>query len=638
MINKLMVIEGDIVANINENKYNKLLNERYKNNNLQLRISPNILGLFCEYVLSNNASIHRSGLVNLRNLLTIMDPNKSFENNPNLIERYNFCLDVLKSRLDKNLTEKDHIISDIKGIMNDKYTDLDIESIGEISTNNVIWVESEIVPNYLNASLINNSILDLQKECTKYATADPKDLPEYIDNIYKQIDKIYIQKRKNQIDADETDSLFQLSKFEDTTTAIWNRQKSTSYKLITGMQSLNHMLGGGFEERRVYCFFGLPGDGKTITLLNLLYQIKKYNPKVQCKDPTKKPCIVLLTMENFIHEEVQTLYNIAVSNESISDRPLSDVLKAIQNSDLFKDPEGNENPIDLFIKFKPINSVTTEYMYKLTEELNDDGYEVICMLQDYIMRIKSAESSSNTEERVKLGNIINEFKNYAMYYGIPVITAAQLNREAAKTIDTFRGIGKYDDMINKIGRANIAESSQLDFNLDAIIFIAPCWEGEYKWLAFKLIKKRYRADLSQEETIFFQPFTIGMNAKLMEDMGRIVAESRNSLNYDPDTNKAAELFENAAKQPEKNIVNKEDEELYRFNLNAKLNKPIVNNNGKDNGFIGSKQEYDETVGNKISICYEIPTEEIDQTIYYEHLKELLKDNNELIDMFKYNEY
>jgi len=620
------------MAKISENKYNKLLEDRYKNEGLQLKITPNILGLFCEYVLSNNASIHRSGLVNLRNLLTIIDPTKSFENNPNLIDRYNFCLDVLKAKLDKNLTEKEYIISDVKGVLGDKYNNLDINGIGEISTSNVLWVESEIIPNYLNASLINNSILDLQRECAKYVTADPKDIPQYIENIYKQIDKIYIQKRRNQIDADDADSMFQLSKFEDTTSAIWNNQKSTSYKLISGMQSLNHILGGGFEERRVYCFFGLPGDGKTITLLNLMYQIKKYNPKVQCKDPTKKPCIVLLTMENYINEEVQTLYNIAVSSEDISERPLDDVIKAIANSDLFKDPEGNPNPIDLFIKFKPINSVTTEYMYKLTEELNDDGYEVICMLQDYIMRIRSADSSYNAEERVKLGNIINEFKNYAMYYSIPVITASQLNREAAKNIDIFRSAGQYDDMVNKISRANIAESSQLDFNLDAIIFIAPCWEGEYKWLAFKLIKKRYKADILPEDTIFFQPFVIGMNAKLVEDVGRTMVGSRNSLNYDRKTNKAADLFENAVKT---NEVKSEDDNLARFGMNAKLEKPIVDNNGRDNGFIGSKQEYDETTGNKVYICNVLSPEEIDELTYYEYLKEILNGNEKLIDMFEY---
>ena len=622
---------------INNNKYNKLLDNRYKRDNLQLRIPPNIIGLFCEYVLSDNASIHRSGLVNLKNLLTSIDPSKSFENNPNLIERYNFCLDVLKSKLEKNLTEKEHIISDVKGVMNDKYNDLDINSIGEISTSNVIWVEGEIVPNYLNAMLINNSILDLQRECAKYATADPKDIPQHIENIYNQIDKIYTQKRRNQIDADDADSLFQLSKFEDTTSATWHSQKSTSYKLISGMQSLNHMLGGGFEERRVYCFFGLPGDGKTITLLNLMYQIKKYNPKVQCKDPTKKPCIVLLTMENFIHEEVQTLYNIAVSSEDISERPLDDVLRAIQNSDLFKDPDGNPNPIDLFIKFKPINSVTTEYMYKLTEELNDDGYEVICMLQDYIMRIRSAESSANAEERVKLGNIINEFKNYAMYYGIPVITAAQLNRDAARTIDNFRGAGKFDDMINKIGRANIAESSQLDFNLDAIIFIAPCWEGEYKWLAFKLIKKRYKADLSPSDTIFFQPFVIDMNAKLMEDMGRMVAESRSSLNYDPETNQAAGMFANAVNNKDKTKDKKDVEIESRFGLNAQLTKPIVDPNGREMGFVGSKQEYDEKSGNKISICTAFAPEEFDVNMYNDYLAEILGDNKSLYPMFEYIE-
>lgn len=617
------------------NKYDKLMEKKYKNPNLQLKITPQIMGLFCEYALSDNASIHRAGLVNLRSLLTGIDPNLSFENNPNLIQRYNLCLDILTAKLDKNLTQKEYVITDVKGITGDKYKDLNIDAIGEISTSNVMWVESEVIPNYLNARLINNSIIELQRECTKYATADPGDIPTYLNNIYQKVEDIYVQKRRNEIDSDEADSLFQLSKSENTVSAIWNRQRSTGYKLITGMQALNTILGGGFEERRVYCIFGLPGDGKTITLLNLMYQIKKYNPSVQTKDPTKKPAIVLLTMENFIHEEVQTLYNIAVCNENISDRPLDEVLKAIQDSDLFKNKDGTPNPIELFIKFKPINSVTTDYMYKLTEDLNDEGYEVICILQDYIMRIKSSDTPNSAEERVKLGNIINEFKNYSMHYGIPVITAAQLNREAARTIDAFRGIGKFDDMINKVGRANIAESSQLDFNLDGIIFIAPCYEGQSKWQAFKLIKHRYKLDLLPSQQVFFQPFTPGMPAKLMEDVGRIESEARASINYDPELSETKALFDNAIDMGEKVAPKKKKKEENTYALNAELDRPKLVSSGVKIG-LKAKSDIQEIEG-KAEIFSIIPEEEMDDFVYNQYIQEILFEHPDLIKYFPYIE-
>jgi hypothetical protein len=192
---------------------------------------------------------------------------------------------------------------------------------------------------------------------------------------------------------------------------------------------------------------------------------------------------------------------------------------------LFKDPEGNDNPIDLFIKFKPINSVTTEYMYKLTEELSDEGYEVICMLQDYIMRIRSAESPANAEERVKLGNIINEFKNYSMYYGIPVITAAQLNREAARIIDNGANKSK-SDITRMLGKENVGESLVMLDNLDMGIIINKEYDRDGNiWLAFNVIKSR----IKNERDYIVHPFEQGSSIKLVEDVGLPVPAFKETL-------------------------------------------------------------------------------------------------------------
>ena len=81
--------------------------------------------------------------------------------------------------------------------------------------------------------------------------------------------------------------------------------------MICGMQGLNEMVGGGFESGRVYMLLGITGIGKSISLLNLVYQLKRYNRNYKTKDPTKTPCIVLLTMENTV---VETILNIIRNN------------------------------------------------------------------------------------------------------------------------------------------------------------------------------------------------------------------------------------------------------------------------------------------------------------------------------------
>ena len=604
--------ENNITDNKYMNMYQSNTARKKRQNRVRMKFNIENMNAFCRYVLSENSNIHRSGLSNLRDLLTGIDIS-SFDNNKSLLDRYYFCLDVLKSRLDKNLSTKELILQDVMGIISDKYPDLDINSFGEVSNPDVEWMEREMISSCLNARLINNSIYELQEECAKYVTAEPSKLEERIKSVYDKIEAIHRQKRKNEIDADEASSLFQLSEFKDTVTNIWNSQINNGHRLKTGIQALNRMLGGGFEERRVYCVFGLPGEGKTITLLNLLYQLKKNNSNIKTKDPTMKPCIVLLTMENFIHEEVQTLYNIMVSNDDISSKPLDTVVNEIENSDLFKPEDGGEpTDIELFIKFKPINSVTTDYLYKITEDLKDMGYEVVCMIQDYIMRIKSADDN-NVEDRIRWGNIINEFKNYAMYYSIPVITAAQLNRDAARTIDQYRRECKFDDMIEHIGRSNIAESSQIDFNLDAIIFIAPCTYIDDKWLGFKLIKKRYKADLMPSDYVFFHPFVKGMPAKLEEDLKRASSLSRHSLSYDPTTATAA-AFDNAA----------------RFSRNKNLAKESIVI-GKQKvvdsvGFITNPYDASKKSDKIIEVCKEYATEELSEKIFRELVNDIYMES------------
>ena len=124
------------------------------------------------------------------------------------------------------------------------------------------------------------------------------------------------------------EALFSLAPgdFEDSVRDAYNQLTSPKRKLITGMQGLNELLGGGFESGRCYMFFGLPGEGKSLILLNILFQLKKYNVDYKCKDPTKKPCVVLLTMENDITESIDRLFSVTVHKNSMIEYDINDVI------------------------------------------------------------------------------------------------------------------------------------------------------------------------------------------------------------------------------------------------------------------------------------------------------------------------
>jgi hypothetical protein len=245
----------------------------------------------------------------------------------------------------------------------------------------------------------------------------------------------------------------------------------------------------------------------------MIYQIKKYNKDYKTKDPTKRPCIVLLTMENTVTESVERLFGMATGKGHMTTYSPEGAIKMLrEEGELYIN---DSSPIDIIIKFKPSNSVDTSYLYSLTEDLEDQGLEVIAMFQDYIGRIRSTERLQDT--RLEYGTIVDEFKTYAEIKDVPVITVAQLNRDASKHIDEGRKASK-SDLVRLIGRSNISESMLILNNIDAGFLIAPetTNTGE-RYLGVQRIKIRYNAG---DREFIYLPF-IGTTLKLEEDLGCI---------------------------------------------------------------------------------------------------------------------
>ena len=464
---------------------------------------------FCSYVLSENESIHRSSLMNLRNFFNRLDE-MCFEGDRERILRFRFCKKALEARLSEKLGKRELIIRRVCGVLGGEFSSLDINSFIELPNSEITFIEG-CISSCNNISFVNGAAIKMQAACSDFLNCDYSEKEKYMENIRGLVVDMNNMFRKNELDREDEYDTFTLSDPRDSINAIQNRLRRPSNKLVTGMQGLNNMLAGGFEGSRVYAFFALPGEGKTITLLNLLWQIKKYNKNYVCKDKTKKPCLVLLTMENKTNESVASMYNITCTSEGIETVSTEDAIQLMQAKGFWVTPD---NPIDIKIKYRPINSVNTDYLYKLTDDLEDEGYEVIGILQDYVKRIKPLDSG--TDERFKLGNVINDFKNFATYKDIPVITASQLNREAAKIIDECR-MNNRNDLVKRLGRSNIGESSLIDENLDCTLILTPEYINGQKWMGIKETKHRF--PVKTNDLSIYQPFGEGSDIMLMEDEG-----------------------------------------------------------------------------------------------------------------------
>ena len=245
-------------------------------------------------------------------------------------------------------------------------------------------------------------------------------------------------------------------------------------------------------------------------------ELKKYNAGYVCKDPTKKPCVVLLTMENSVKEDIERLFSMVTGRSMIefTEEEALEILKSQGRLDVTPD-----DPINLFILFKPNLSVDTGYLYDMVEDLEDEGYETICVLQDYLKRIRSVDGTFGGDLRLQLGAIVNEFKVFATIKDIPVITASQLNRDATKHIDEARQLSK-GDLVRLLGRSNVGESNLILENSDWIALIAPEYDMEgTKYLGIQRCKSRYY--IPNEFTYAYIPY-VGSTMKLQEDFESMV--------------------------------------------------------------------------------------------------------------------
>lgn len=529
-----------------------------KNKKAKLPVSFDLasLNLMCTYVLSENRNIKRGQYINLRNLIELLDMEKYISDQ----ERYKrvlFIKKALEARLVKGLSDSTAIIKYVNGGLLD--TDIiDINNFTGMSNSEIDWI-NETVANTLSCSFLYENAQEGIDILTRFMAAEAKDISSTFLEAKEWIRNMNNQFRKNEVSV-SSERIFSLKDgvFEDMIRDTYNSLTSNYRRLVTGMQGFNQLIGGGFENTRCYLLLGLTGVGKSLTMLNIAYQLKKYNRGFKPKDPTKRPCICYLTQENTVEETIQRLFNISTGFD-MKDYSIEEVLQMLRNDgELYLT---GDNPVDLLIKYKPNRSVDTGYLYTLVEDLEDEGYEVICMIQDHVKRIKSV--SGNPDLRLELGDVVNEMKTFAIIKDIPVITDSHLNREGAKIIDQSSTRSTMD-LTRMLGKSNIGESLLMLDNIDLGIILNKEYDADgNEYMVFKNIKQRVQT----YRDYICQPFHKG-TIKLVEDFYSSIPVFKESL-YNESMSQLNTQFHNSkVKKNEynKNIItiNDDDENLYEF--------------------------------------------------------------------------
>lgn len=560
---------------------------------IKQKLTFTMLDLIASYIISDNKNIRTKGYNNINKLINLLD-RSLYQDDADLM-RLEFIEAALEARLKHKLIKKEHVIDYIKTVTSSNRFDINIQ---EISNDEVNYI-NESITNLLDTAEYSYQMQEFVGLSKEFDNATPYHKKELIEVWKNLVSKTNTNIRMNKIEKDDDEILCLSNGFEDYARRAHAELSDESGYLMTGMQGLNALLGKGFENGRTYCFFGLQGEGKSVTLLDMALQIKRYNKNYKTKDPTKIPAVVYLTLENTKRETLQRFF---VQSADVENQYTDySVDKAI---DMMINQGGlvvtDDNPIDIVIKQKSPNSVDTSYLYDLYDDLSDQGFEVICFIIDYLKIINSINGFSSSEERLKLGSVVLELKSIASELDIPVITASQFNRDANSKVDEARN-SSIKDTLKYLNRANIGESMLILDNLDGSFTIAPEHSEGIKYLGIKLIKARYKPNLvflegaRQLHHLYTKPDGI----KLMEDVGQ--KKVSHILNFIeevqlnpqkpgtivdknvtiPDNSNRCKETIIPANEDYKSIKNKDDDNNKENDENNKEKKIFLDENGKE---------------------------------------------------------
>jgi replicative DNA helicase len=300
----------------------------------------------------------------------------------------------------------------------------------------------------------------------------------------------------------------------------------------TGIKMLNKWLAPGLLGEKFYMFITPPNQGKTNILTEIAKDIKMFNEPLKPRKPGMVPTVLHIVMEDTEKDIFKRMFSL-VTGKNISDfGNKAAITRELRDNGFMFDEDHN---INIVVKYHEYRSISTDDIYTIVKEMEDNGQEVIAILQDYVKRIEPSVPDPKNEKG-EIHRICNEMKTISSKLGVPVCSAMQLNREAMSIIDTAKEKGQ-GDLAKKVGRTHVGVAIEVIEVPDVCVLMdredlicpteSPYWPT---WQTFKLLRHRYNADyLINGKNYFAHPFDKRMAIKYICDADDEESVSRDSL-------------------------------------------------------------------------------------------------------------
>lgn len=253
--------------------------------------------------------------------------------------------------------------------------------------------------------------------------------------------------------------------------------KQAATNKIKSIPVIDDMVGGGFAPKTFNLFGAIGGNGKSLTLQNiLLYASKNNDRSIFELEAGLKPCLLFISLElskKQCYQRQLAWCGVTVSDselEKLTETEMEQMTMEQANKTGFKLPV-------IYIEriqgewYTSINEIESE-----CDNLINMGFQPVMIAIDYLDRL---EVNSNRHKQLGMtgadGSALlrqkgAECRELGFRRNCPVISAAQLNGEAQSEMNKVEAYLRSIDIVHHFGTGMLAGSKQLQTETDTIVF------------------------------------------------------------------------------------------------------------------------------------------------------------------------
>lgn len=282
----------------------------------------------------------------------------------------------------------------------------------------------------------------------------------------------------------------------------------------TGWQGLNQMLDGGFRRGECVVVGGVQFGFKSGLLMNIPRQVALYN-KPYMIDPTKKPLIIYISLENELKGNIIQMYKDLWEMkhkkpchiEDINDDELINCAKFVRE----------EITAANGYHFKMLRHDPSKYTYQVLfdtiRNFENEGYEIHLISFDYLRKAQlNGCTGARTDEKIR--DLFSRVRNFCVPRQITFLTAHQISSEGKNLIREGRA-----DFVKEIANKGYYEgcrSIDHEVDLEIMIRIEKPQDG-HSYLT--MMRGKHRGPINTPENHLYQVYRFEKVGCIPDDIG-----------------------------------------------------------------------------------------------------------------------